>query len=75
MRSVSRWKHLAKYIGPVIMMSVICNIPILINMIHPDILKNSFYVKVTIAYLYSQLPIRRAVHIKRAGLHTLEDHW
>ena len=46
MRSVSRWKHLAKYIVPVVLVSIICNIPMLINIIDREILKNPIYVKV-----------------------------
>ena len=59
MRSVSRWKHLAKYIGPVILVSVICNIPMLINIINKDILKNPFYVKVCMIWCikHTYLPI------------------
>ncbi len=53
LRTVSRWRHLAKYIGPVLLVSVICNIPMLINL-KKEILKNSLYVKVNL-YL-------RAVH-------------
>jgi len=56
MRSVSRWKHLAKYIVPVVLVSIICNIPMLINIIDREILKNPIYVKVNL-YLRGVHPL------------------
>ena len=35
-----------KYIVPVVLVSIICNIPMLINIIDREILKNPIYVKV-----------------------------
>ena len=80
MRSVSRWKHLAKYIVPVVLVSIICNIPMLINIIDREILKNPIYVKVicicTLMLVYHchkpvftpKMAIFRRAGMKKGGL-------
>ena len=55
LRSVQRWKHLAKYIVPVLILSVFFNVPIFINL-KKEMLKNSLYVKVNL-YLRGLHPL------------------